>query len=131
MSNCYAGKDGVVKVEGDAIGGLVDWTIDYTVDTIECSQMGTTYRTYVPSLESWSGSFNVRWSPDAGANQANIAPGAILSLVLFPEGETAGDVTYTGDIIVTGLSRTASFDGLIEMSVSFDGTGALTTGAVA
>ena len=127
---CYAGKDGVVKVDGQTIGGLVDWTVDYTVDTIECSQMGTTHRTYVPSLESWSGSLSLRWSPDAGDNQDAIATGAILTVVLFPEGETAGDVTYTGDMIVTGLSRTASFDGLIEMTVSFDGTGPLTTGTV-
>ena len=73
---------------------------------------------------------SLRWSPDAGDNQDAIATGAILTVVLFPEGETAGDVTYTGDMIVTGLSRTASFDGLIEMTVSFDGTGPLTTGTV-
>ena len=36
---------------------------------------------------------------------------------------------YAGDAIVTSIARSASFDGAVEYSISFDGTGDLTYNA--
>ena len=126
---CIAGKDGVVKVGATAIGGIKDWSIEVAVDTLDCSQMGTTWRTYTPSIQGFSGSLSMNWD-DADAGQTALALGSILSLVLYPEGEGAGSAELTGDVIVSGFTRNASYDGLVEASVSFQGTGALTEGTV-
>jgi predicted secreted protein len=37
---------------------------------------------------------------------------------------------FAGDVIVTSYSITASYDGLSEASVSFQGTGALSTSSI-
>ena len=41
-----------------------------------------------------------------------------------------GGDTITWTAIVTGVSRSASFDGLVEASISVQGTGALTPDTV-
>jgi len=49
---------------------------------------------------------------------------------LYPEGDTTGDTYYTGTALVTGVSRSASFDGMVEATISVQGTGALTSATV-
>ena len=41
-----------------------------------------------------------------------------------------GDVYYTGTATVTGITRQASIDGIVEASFSFQGSGALTESTV-
>ncbi len=48
----------------------------------------------------------------------------------YPDGETSGDVELTGDAIVTGVSRSIPFDGIVTISFTFQGNGALTVGTV-
>jgi predicted secreted protein len=43
-------------------------------------------------------------------------------VVFYPAGVGAG---FTGNVVVTGYTVNASYDGLIEASVSFQGSGAL------
>jgi hypothetical protein len=52
--------------------------------------------------------------------------GSSVTLEVYPEGATAGDTYYTGTAIVTGRTVTASFDGMVEMSVTVQGSGGLT-----
>ena len=42
-------------------------------------------------------------------------------------GDTTGDTYYSGTALVTGFTRTASFDGMVEASITVQGSGALTT----
>lgn len=60
-----------------------------------------------------------------------LAAGATVTLNLYPEGNTTGDTYWTGDVIITSISYSASFDGLVEATFSFTGTGALTESTVA
>ena len=50
--------------------------------------------------------------------------GALAEIILYPSGSGKG-ISLTGDVIVTGHSLTSSFDGMVEGSISFQGTGAL------
>ena len=56
--------------------------------------------------------------------------GAEVTLNVYPEGDASSDVYYAGSAIVTGVTRTASFDGLVEASITLQGTGALTSSTV-
>jgi len=126
----HKGSEGTVKVGSNAIAEIRSYSIEETGDTLETSTMGDTARTYVPSLTSWSGSVDVYWDETDSTGQGALTVGAEVTLNVYPEGDTSGDTYYTGAAIVTSVSKTASFDGLVEASVGVQGTGALTSTTV-
>jgi len=122
--NVHTGSEGTIKVGTDTVGELRSYSLETTADTIESSNMGTTARTYKAGLTAWSGTASLFWDElDAGQNA--LALGTEIVIKVYPEGATAGDKYYTGSAIVTAKSVSASFDGLVESSISFQGTGAL------
>jgi predicted secreted protein len=127
---CYLGKTGVIKVGASAVGEVTNFSIEETAETVECTAMGDSYREYVVNFKNWTASVEVHWDPD-DAGQTAFTVGDTISLLVYPEGEATGDVEYGGQAIVTGFNRTGTFDGLVEASITLQGTGALTTGAVA
>lgn len=126
----HKGSEGTLKVGSNAVAEIRSYSIEETGDTLEDTSMGDTARTYLPSLTSWSGSVDVYWDETDSTGQGALTVGAIVTLNVYPEGDTSGDTYYTGSAIVTGVSRNASFDGMVEASVSFQGTGALTSSTV-
>jgi predicted secreted protein len=122
----HAGSEGTVKVGSDAIAEIRSFSIEETADTLEDTSMGDAARTYKPSLTSFSGSVDVFWDETDSAGQGALTIGAEVTLNLYPEGDTAGDTYLSGAAIVTGRSVSSSFDGLVEMSISVQGNGALT-----
>ena len=122
----HAGSEGTVKVGSDAIAEIRSFSIEETADTLEDTSMGDSARTYKPSLTSFSGSVDVFWDETDSAGQGALTIGAEVTLNLYPEGDTAGDTYLSGAAIVTGRSVSSSFDGLVEMSISVQGNGALT-----
>lgn len=126
----HKGSEGTVKVGSNAIAEIRSYSIEETGDTLEVTTMGDTARTYVPSLTSWSGSVDVYWDETDTTGQGALTVGAEVTLNVYPEGDTAADTYYTGTAIVTGVTKSASFDGLIEASISVQGSGALTSTTV-
>lgn len=126
----HAGSEGTVKVGSDAIAEIRSFSIEETADTIEDTSMGDGARTYKPSLTSFSGSIDVFWDETDTTGQGGLTIGAEVTLNLYPEGDTTGDSFLSGSAIVTGRSVSSSFDGLVEMSISVQGNGALTTSTV-
>ena len=125
----FAGKDGIVKIGSNAIGEIRSYSIEQTMDTIEDSSMGDTDRTYVASLKSFSGSMDVYFD-ETDTGQLDVQVGDTGSISVLMEGDTSGDHSLSGSILVTGRTLTASFDGMVEASITFQGTGALTEGTV-
>lgn len=125
----FAGKDGIVKIGSNAIGEIRSYSIEQTMDTIEDSTMGDADRTYVASLKSFSGSMDVYFD-DTDTGQLDVQVGDTGTISVLMEGDTTGDHSLSGSILVTGRTVTASFDGMTEASITFQGTGALTEGTV-
>jgi predicted secreted protein len=120
----HTGSEGLIKVGTDTVGELRSFSLETTADTIESSNMGTTARTYKAGLTAWSGTASLFWD-ETDAGQTALALGTEIVIKVYPEGATTGDKYYTGSAIVTAKSVSASFDGLVESSISFQGTGAL------
>jgi len=121
----HKGSEGIIKVGSDSVLEIRSYSIEESADTLEDTSMGDSARTYKPSLTSFSGSLDVFWDEtDTGQNALSI--GSEVTLNVYPEGDTAGDIYYSGSAIVTGVSRAGSFDGLVEASISVQGNGALT-----
>lgn len=123
------GKDGVVKIGSNTIGEIRTYSLEQTMDVIEDSTIGDTDRTYTSGLKTFSGSMDVYFD-DTDTGQLDVQVGDTGTINVQVEGDTTGDHQLSGSIIVTGRTITASFDGMVEASISFQGSGALTEGTV-
>ena len=123
----HTGSEGTIKIGSTVLGELRSYTLEQTSDTIEDTSMGDAVRTYKVGLKGSSGSASVFFD-EADAGQLLCTVGSSITLNLFPEGNTAGDKFYAVDAIVTGYNVSASFDGMVEAEITFQGTSAVTIG---
>ena len=132
----YTGENGKVEITSDDSAGLTtiaevrSWTVEHTKDVIEDTVMGDAARTYKPGLHSFTGSMEVVYDDGhiSASNAFNPAQDGALSVEFWPS--TTGGEKFTGSVIVTSVSRTASFEDLVTATVNFQGTGALTAQSV-
>ena len=135
------GNNGSIKLS-TAVGGAVNataiaavrnFTVEMTRDTIETSTMGTDVRTYINGMSSWSGSADIYFDPAASTGHLAVYP------ILNPTAGTVGQGTlsvelylndaagkFAGSVIITGFTVNSSMDGMVEASISFQGSGAAT-----
>ena len=116
---------------GTVVGEIRSYSIESTADTIETSVMGNDSRQYVKGMSTWSGNADVLFdatqfnllNPNASGSNVGANP---VYLVVYPEGEAgATDKIIGGSVVITGFTINASYDGLIEASISFQGNGPL------
>lgn len=118
------GREGLIKLSSTTIGELRNYALTHSSDTVEDSVLGDTYRTRLASMKSFSVSGDLYWD-ETDAGQLLITIGSSVTLNLYPEGASTGDVYYSGAAIVTAFNVSASFDGVIEGQISFEGNGVL------
>jgi hypothetical protein len=135
-----AGNNGAISINGIAVLAVRNFSIEMTEDTIETTVMGVDVRTYVGGLSQFSGSADVYFDPDTAttgfdAAESTFNPTASLVgaagvtgkfYVLLDATGTNSDQAFTGTIIVTGYTVNATMDGMVEASISFQGSGAVT-----
>jgi predicted secreted protein len=136
----FEGSAGQVKIKSGsdtltAVASVRSWNLDITRETVEDTSMGSAgNRTYKKGLQDYSGSMDIVYDNSEDA-------GGVVSAALNPDTDSAVEVEFysdasvdatkfAGSVIVTSYSITASYDGLTEASVSFQGTGALTTTSI-
>jgi predicted secreted protein len=130
------GNNGVVKIDNASgtpttVAAVRNFSIELTSDTIESTVMTNDVRTYLKGLSQWSGSADVYFDP------VNYTGGASVIAALNPTSGTvgAGAITvelylndtagkFAGEAIITGFTVNSSMDGMVEASISFQGSGA-------
>lgn len=125
---CYAGRNGVITLDGTAVAQITSYTVNETADTAECTHFDTGgFREYKTTFKSFDGSFDLVWDRQDGT----IDVGAEYDMILYPEGDNGAtlDWTISGTIIITGLEISAETEGNVEASVTFQGTGDLVRAA--
>lgn len=121
----HTGKNGLVKIGSNAVAEVKSFTVEETGDTAETTAMGDEWRSYKPTLKSWSGSVEAQWDDADTTGQGALSVGAEVALKLYPDDDATGDVEFSGNAIVTGISRSVTFDGITSVSFTFQGNGAL------
>lgn len=130
----YIGNNGVVKTaaEGGSVAAVTEvtnFTIESTADTIDASVMGSLNRVYKAGMQTFTGSIEVQYDP-ADAEQERLEVGTTIDFELYPQGTTESGSEdknyYSGSAIVTGRTITTPLDGMVSMSITIQGTGALT-----
>lgn len=142
------GVNGVVKVAPNggskvALLHVTAFTLEETSETIDVTTMGDASRAILSTFRGFSGSCDGYWDSndtnlghdaDSAATGADSATDAVGTSPAVKAGDTidfevypagAGGSYYSGDAIVTSISRSASFDGAVEYSIAFEGTGDL------
>lgn len=129
----HTGSEGTVRVGVNAIAEIRSYSVEETADTVEDTSMGDAYRTFKTTLKGWSGSVDVFWDETDTNGQVALVVGTEVTANFFPEGTSAGvsEKYYSGTAIVTGKTVTGSFDGMVESTITLQGTGALTLSTLA
>ena len=126
----HTGSAGTVKVGSNAVAELKSWTIDQSQDTVETTKLGDTVKTYSATQSSSSGTMDCFWDETDTNGQVACSIGATVTLNLYPEGATSGDTYYTGSAIINSVGVSQTHDGIVERSIGFQVTGAVTIGTV-
>jgi predicted secreted protein len=129
------GNNGAITLNGNSVAAVRNFSVEMTADTIETTTMGVDVRTYVSGMSSFSGSADVyfdaadfdtyesSFNPTAGLVGAS---GVAVKLYIQENYSSTSDYAFTGNVIVTGYTVNSSMDGMVEASISFQGTGATT-----
>lgn len=130
MAN-HAAKEGLVTVDGGTILELTSWNFDESLSTIDDSELSDAAESFVSDKTSWTGSITVHWDDSDTTGQDVLILGASVAVIFLPEGNTTGDISYTGTALVDGVSRSGDIGSMVGSSFSLKGVGALTAGTVA
>ena len=125
------GSDAVIKIGSDTLTQCSAFSIDKTVDNAETSAIGTTSKTFVNTLDSWTGSLELFYDESDQATAAiltaAVGNSAAVSVSFYYEGTAAGvDKYLTGNGLISGISWNGEANGVFTASVSITGTGTLT-----
>ena len=114
------------------MGQIRSWSIDDGVETLDTTVMsgsaGFIFRTNTPSFKTWSITVDFIYdTADAAQSNARFKAGNDTIITIYPEGEATAtaDKYFSGTGLITALTRSASFDGLIECSITVEGKSAL------
>ncbi len=132
----FTGENGKVEITSDDSAGTTtvaevrSWTVEHTKDVIEDTVMGDAARTYKSGLHQFTGSMEVVYDSThtAATTAFDPAQDGALTVEFYPDAATGQK--FSGSVLTTSVSRTASFDDLITATVNFQGSGALTIGTV-
>jgi len=123
------GKEGVIKAGGSVVSDVTGFALETSGDVVETTALGESVKSFTAGTTAFSGNIDVNFNR-ADSVQNTLLAGSQIAFILYPEGATSGDRTYTGSGIVTGMSVNNSLDSMVTKSVTFQGTGALTIGTV-
>ncbi len=127
----HTGSEGTVKVGStNSILEIRSYSVEETADTAEDTSMGDAYRTFKTTLKAWTGSVDVFWDELDTTGQGALIVGSEVTVRFMPEGSASGDAYLTGSAIVTGKTVTGSFDGMVESTITLQGTGSLSAATV-
>jgi predicted secreted protein len=130
----YVGNAGVIQVDDDTgtaqtVAEVRSYSIETAADTIEKTVMTNATRQYVKGIATFSGTADVYWDPthfttiDMNPTVGSVgATNKVVTLRIYPEGS---GTSWSGEVLVTGYTVNGTFDGMIEASISFQGTGAI------
>lgn len=128
------GYAGSVKAGGVAVGEVKNFNIDQSSDVVETTVLGSAWANNISTIKRWSGALTAHFDiGDSGQDEfrSALSSGSVVSLSLYLGGESgSGNVSYVGDAVVESISVANDVAGIVEASISFTGSGALTETAL-
>ena len=115
-------------------GEVRSWNLEETVDTLDATVMssgsGFIFRDLLPSFKTWTAGVDFLYNPaDTGQSSAYLKAGNTVNIGVFPEGDTITEDVWGGKAMITSITQTASYDGMVDCSMTLDGRAILVRGA--
>lgn len=124
-----AGKNAYLSIDGTDVSAYTDnESLNRVIDQLETSTFGSGNKTFINGLRSFDLSSSGPWDPTFDAVIAAADDGASVAFVFGPEGNTTGDIQYSGNANLSAYGITNGVSGRTEYSCSFQPTGAVTRG---
>ena len=116
------GSDAVIKIGSDTLLQCSSFSIDKTVDNAETSAISTTAKTFVNTLDSWTGSLSIFYDAADTATTAILTATAgntgTVEVSFYYEGTATGAKYLTGSALMSSLSWTGEANGVFTADVS-------------
>lgn len=126
MAN-HHGTEGLVRVGANTVAEVTGFSFTVTAEYAEDTTLADTAKTYnTVAITAWNGSITAFWDETDTSGQVALTPGANISLVLAPEGVDSGDTRYSGNALITEITRNTQRGTTNEITFNFIGNGALT-----
>ena len=114
-----SGVTGNVTLVGGYVTNVKAWTLDDGADVNDITSFASVGpRSFLGGLTSWSGTYTCDYDDTVLA----VAPGAAAAQIVLT---AVTGQTFTGNVIITSNSISASVEGPPQIVVSFQGTGVL------
>lgn len=130
----HEGKYAIVQIDVSGtptqFGEVRSYTLEITSNTIDVSTIGTDWKAYLRGQRSWSGTIECFYDPTDAAQaelESLVDAGSTIHLTFLDLGTGSGNPQKEGDAVVTGVTTTVTTEDAIGLSISFQGTGPLTT----
>lgn len=128
MAN-HHGTEGLVQVGANTVAEVNGFSFTSTAEYAEDTNLSDTAKTYnVTAITSWNGTVSAFWDETDTNGQVALAPGANVALVLAPEGVGSGDTRYSGNALITEITRNVQRGAITEITFNFIGNGTLSVG---
>ena len=132
------GEQGTVQFDAAGssnatIVGTRSWSLTITKETLDTSVHGNTFRSFVGSMVSGSGTVELVYDPDATGQAAfledviNTADPADATFELFTTGTTTGSDSVSFAGIITDMEITSTVGELVIVSCNFVTSGTITS----
>ena len=121
MGNRITGKAGKITVASVEVAQIHEWSLDASVDVVDVTAFQDTWHQKLTTFLGFTGTLTGRWTGDATFWTALV--GAVpVTLALYL---TAGGTTNWTGSAICNFSISVPFDGAVDFTASFEGTGTL------
>jgi hypothetical protein len=123
----YSGKDGTLTYNGSSVAKVSNWSFSSSVDALETTAISDSDRSYAPGLRQFSGSATIFYYDDAPKTLLE----RIVSTSAVSESAVAiklgwGNKYVQGNVIITSGELSCSVGEVMQATIQFQFTGALT-----
>ena len=121
-----AGFGGAVKVEGENVAEISNWSLDLDADDIDVTNFDSDgWKEYIAGARGWSGSFEGNFVPDDTTGQGALIAAWVASENVELTLNVDDGISFEGEAMIK-LSMEAPVDDKVSFSCDFQGSGELT-----
>ena len=124
----YTGKNLAVLLDSQAFSHVRSASVNHAIDLVETTTASLSVKTYTSTVKDFSGTLEVLHDDSTELFDSEILPGTTGEIKIRPEGTGSGAVQVSGNVIVSSIEFGAPYDGVVAVTVTFQGTGDLTVG---
>ena len=119
------GTTGNIKLGTMAVAEMKDWQIEVSQEFVDTTAFGDTMREQTATFASWSGTASGSYDIADTGGQLALQTAWLAGSTVTPRFYTGASTYYSG-LAYVNATVNAAVDGVITVSYSFTGAGALT-----